>query len=646
MSIVQQVPRSSRHGRGGDHIAQLLSAVQRIWSKMTDWLRSLQGQREPGPTEEVSIHPASVQCTEIIEYNIDIGRRIDYFPGDTVGGIEVRIPYTAGYIPWRYAQSLEDQATTCAGFLELTRYLEAGLVSDQNVQGVYHPDLFPPSYRVPIHMATRNLQQHLALGDEAVIVYRYRPQLTEQFPVSIQAELADFPRFERLAELLENVPKTYLEDLCLRITVFGGMSNLSQEVEQSIVEWVQNEYRRVREEADAWKHIVEVLQGEGEQEPKALQQLTKTLGTRGSIQENTLRTVGRDSVPSLQEARSALRQAEQLLQCVQTVRDSIKSTEGALSTEGFREAVGKARRARRDSLGQLSDEWLKRLEAQVGRRLGGTRLRYVGVEWPLPEPMLEWPERPNPLEVLDQGWTYNPERHLMELYDVPLIWRAQEQRFEAVVELPLSRPPELSATGGPLTVKGRLAMETQRLLSGLQVAWLDKDGYKTSSSKDVISMQTRVQVNFEVDLEAAFHRRVAPAHRHLLFEGILPSEARRREIEHIFSDAGLTVLPNQRARGGRTLVRAIWREAGLPTEFLADLQGEETTARHVLVFDRGRQRVERSVRGGSLCVDLWALGAGEPSRISRVLDNIQILLQDRWGKCDSSIWQGTCIKEA
>lgn len=645
MSIIQQIRKYFQHGQGATLKQQFLSSTQHIWSDLMDRWHSLRSQMESDRTEKVGTHPASVQCTEIIRYNVVVSRRIDYFPEDVVGRIEVRIPYTAQHIPWKQARSLEDQNTICVGFLELTRYLEAGLVSDQNLEGMYHPDLFPPSFKIPLHMTTESLQKHLALGDEAVLDYTYHPQLSEEFPVCLQAELTDFPAFEDPTELLTNVPKTYLEDLRLRITVLGEMSNLSQEVERSIVQWVQDEYRRVREETDAWKHIVEALEGGSEEESKTLQQITRTLAARSGIQENMLRTVGWDSIPSLQEARSALRQAEDLLQCIQIVRDSLRSTEGTLNTGDFGEAINKARRARGDFIGPRSSKWLKRLQEQVGRQLGGTHLRYIGVEWPVPEPPLEWPEKSNPLEILDQGWTYNPERRLMELHDVPLFWREKEQRFEAMMELPLSRPPEFPSTGGLLTVKGQLIVETQRLLSGLQVTWLDEDEHKTSTSKDIVSMQTRVQVNFEVDLEAAFRRRIVPVHRHLLFEGILPAEIRRHEIEHIFSDAGLTILPNRRVARDRELVHAIWREVGLPTQFFAEIHGEEAIAQHVLVFDQGRQRVERNVRGGSLCVDLWAFGTGDPSRISKVLDNIQILLQDRWGKCDSSIWQGTCIKE-
>ena len=93
------------------------------------------------------------------------------------------------------------------------------------------------------------------------------------------------------------------------------------------------------------------------------------------------------------------------------------------------------------------------------------------------------------------------------------------------------------------------------------------------------------------------------------------------------------------------MVRAIWREAGLPTEFSAILQGNETTDQHTLSFDQERQRVERNVRGGSLQIDLRARGGGDPGRTLNKLDDIQARLQERWSQGDSSVWQGTCFEE-
>jgi hypothetical protein len=644
MSIVQRVHRYSQYRQDAPRTWQLLSATQRLWSQVKSGLRSFLSQLSSESSEKRVDRPASIRCTETVEYDTVVGRRIDYLPQDVVGKIEVRVPYTAEYIPWKRSRALKDQTPIKFGFLGLAHYAEAGLLLEGSLEELPHRDLYPDRFLVPLRLTPENLANHLAMGDEAVLEFTYQPQLSVEFPVSVEAELTDVPLLKDDEISFANIPTTFLEDLRLRITIFGTMSNLSQEVEQGIIEWVKEEYQRVREEANTWRQIVDALEGQGEQAPGAIKQVAQTIGGRHKVSQDILQKVERDTEPSVSEARSALRENEDLLGCIRIVQKNLGSVEGMLGTEDIEEAIRRVRQERKGALTKRSDAWLNDLQQQV--RLGTTNLRYIGVEWPLPEPPFDWPERPDPLQILDQGWTYNPERRLMECYDVPLCWRAGEPRCKAVVELPLSRPPEYQLSGGPLHVKGQLVVETERLLSGLHVVWLDESERKTSHSEEIVSRQTQVRVTFEVDLEAAFRHRTVWAHRRLLFEGILPSWERPSEVEHILSDVGLTVLANQEFTGGRTMVQATWREAGLPTRIFAVLQGRETTDQYTLTFDQERQRVQRNVRGGSLHLDLWAQGAGDPARILNKLDDIQIQLQGRWGRGDPSIWQGTSFKEA
>lgn len=615
-----------------------LSNVDTALSKVLDGIRRL-FKSKSSPEKKAAWQPGSsiftpwtITCVEHITYHVEVDERVDYDPPTVTGEILVRIPCTAAYLPWRLNQQRPLIEYATCGELAFQNCAEAIVFEEADIAESFHTaDL---DFHHPIQVPLSDAQAHFASGDTFEGAYRYRPRLSKEFPITITVELSDAPAYRpeqylRLPE--EDRSATYLDELQLRIKIQAHLSNLTQDAEREILKWIDEASRNARKHTEMWRQVVDALT------------------EKKKIDSDLLEKLDRDTPPELEEAQEQMADYGQLARCIQGVQETLRSIKGDLLIEDLRQAIVDARSESQalDLDRQRALAWLEELEQHIGEAQG-PHLRYVGIEWPQPEPRLGWQPSQGPFPG-EGDWIYNPERGRLECREIRAEWRSEAMYYEGEVTLPLQRP-----AGAMQFVKGYVTVETDRLLSGLYVGWEPSE--IGSQRQPEISRTSVIEIDFDVNLEAVFKRRRFAVSRTLMLEGLLPSDARVRELKDVLADAGLTVTSTHSASLGQgTAVAAIWRREGLPQDlrreglnvtFAALINGHQERAKHILMYDEDRQRVERGISVGSLRVQLRAIGAGDPQAVVSKVDELLLRLQERWGQGDADVWQGTWYREA
>lgn len=584
--------------------------------------------RQPG---SALYTPETITCVEYIGYRVEIDDRVDYDPPDIIGEIRVAVPCTAAHLPWSLhrAQPVEESAT--CGTLQFENYSEVLAFEGNPDQRHTASDL---GLSVPIRVPLTGVQSHFASGATIRGLYRYHPQVAKEFPVTITVELSDAPAHRPdwylwLSE--EDRSATYLDELQLQIRIQAHLSNLSQDMEREILDWIDEAGKRTKAQYKAWQKAADLLVEKKKLEPDLRTQLDHM---------NTLTS---------EEAQAEADALVVLSRCIQGLREDLRKIKGDLLVEDLRKVIVAAR-AEAESLDADQNRilaWLDELEHKVGEEHGPV-FRYVGIEWPLPEPQLGWQAGRTPFPG-EGKWTYNPELSRLECRDIGAEWRPEALHYEGSVTIPLQRP-----AGAMQMISGRVIVETDRLLSGLNVNW--EPSYTDAKHPPTINRKSVIEIDFEADLAAIFKRRRFAVSRRLVFEGLLPSTARVRELKDILADAGLTVTTTRSSnRNQRREIAAIWRREGLPPNwrreghrvtFLAFIDGQQERAKHMIAYDDDRQQVERSILVGSLSIELKAIGAGDPHFVVEKVNELLLRIQERWGQGDYHVWQGTWFGEA
>lgn len=571
--------------------------------------------------------PQNIECVERVTYRVDVYDRVIYGTPEVEGEIRVHVPCTTRHLPWTLSERQWTGATVDCGILKFENCAEAILFDEETVRA-FHTDTL--DFEVPIYVPVADAPERFASGDTLLGVYRYQPRVAQEYPVTLSLELTDAPADRAYAYFQlpeEDRAATYLSDLYLKIRIRAQVSDLSQDMERGILNWIDEQGREARKRYEAWRRIVSALAEKQKVDPKALQE------------------VGETQTPTPEAAEAQMAGYTHLSRCIQMVRDRLREVKGGLSVRDLNDAVVAARRESQEldpnPIHVLT--WLADLKRRAGKE-HGPRFRYVSVTWPMPEPASSW--TPSHSAFPGGDWTYNPEQGCLECRKVAADLNMDMMQYEAGVELPLQRP-----TGDMTNLTGRVVVEIDRLLSGLDVHWqpANDDAHQAPEMKHT----TVIDIAFDVDPTAVFKRRRFAVSRTLMFEGLLPSWARIRELKEILTDAGLTVFPSRRGQlVSRNVVEAIWRREGLPENwqheglgvtFAAILTGRQESVKHVLSYDQDRQRVERSLLVGSLGVEFRAIGTGDPRAVVGKVDELVLRLQERWGQ--GEVWQGTWGKE-
>jgi len=557
--------------------------------------------------------PASIACIEHVRYHVDIDERVDYSGFEVTGEVHVRVPCTAQYLPW-YLNRRESGRPIACGSLHFQNCADAGLFDETVIRAHHGADL---DFHLPVQVPSEALREHFASGDDLEGVFSYRPKMAREFPVAVTVSLSDAPPLGGERET------TFRDGLRLQIEIQAGLSDLSQKMEKEVLTWVKDESRRVKQRYEGWRKVVDAI----EDKKKA--------------DQDALRELGRATAPSLEEAQNEAARYGTLSRCIEQLCEEWRTAKGALLVRDLQESAVRARKEHPESdpTNRIVHDWLDELGRQLGQRQG-PRFRYVGIEWPLPEPDGLWPGS-GPFPGLGL-WTYNPEAGRLEHREVkaepPLESMRHRDRWR--IDLPLQSP-----AGERQTVRGMVVVETDRLLSGLDVEWQPEED--DSEPQLTVTRASIIEISFQVDLSAVFAHRGFAVSRSLAFEGLLPSQMRVREVQDLLNDAGLTVLRSRRVeRGDPIEVMATWRREGLPASFQAIVRGQSESAKHTLILDEARQQVERTITVGSLAIELRGQGAGDPRPIVDKIDEILLRLQERWGQGDVGVWQGTWYKEA
>ena len=594
-------------------LADLKNGLSDLWQRTTAALASgdvFEGwSRPPAATAPV---PASIACVERVRYHVDIDERVDYSGLDVTGEVRVRVPCTPQYIPWSLNRRYVNRPVPC-GRLHFRNCAEAGLFDEETMRAYHSSQL---DFHLPLRMPFHDMSAHFASGDDLEGIYSYHPRMAWEFPVTVMVTLSDARREDGHAS-------TYLDDLRLQIEIQARVSNLSQEMEKETLGWIKESAQQAKRRYEAWSRAVEAMEG------------------KQKLDQDALRDLERTSAPSPAEAEAEAEGYGTLSHAIEQLQEELRHIKGEPLAEDLFQALDRALKAHPDGppAHRQVRAWLRELGQRVSR-VQGLHFRYIGIEWPLPEAAMDWPKSGAGFPG-EGGWTYNSEAGRLEYRDLVADWVPASMRYEGRVDLPLQRPARERQMA-----RGTLVVEVERLLSGLDVDW-EPEKESTSDAAPSVSRTSIVEISFQVDLNAVFARRNFAVSRSLVFEGLLPSIARMREVQDVLSDAGLTVLSDETAIWRRSdEVVAIWRREGLPAHFRAMLRGKEESAKHTVIFDGTRQQVERSIVVGSLTIELRGRGAGDPQPVVDKINEILLRLQQRWGQGDVSVWQGTWYREA
>lgn len=592
-----------------------------LWKQLTSAPAPSSDWKNPQPLMD---HAAQLQCREYIAYDTMIGNRIDFTTPKKEGKITFRLPLTPEYVSWSdkkvFMQDLlcgVVELGNCASALGLENRGSTVPVGDE----IQVLDLRIKIAELATQAGTIDYASCLARGAEAELRFDYQPQFQYEFPIYMDIKLLDGASVAdvRGAEATEKTP--FIEGLYLWFQVSADVSNLSQDVEKATVDWLRSQKDTVDKTYRNWQEILESLQN------------------KRAIHRSLLQEVGYTASPSIEQAQQEVQQVGGLLTKIGMIIDAVNERKGALLVEDLDLII---QRASGDSQGQMSArsrEWMAALAQFLGSRFAERpMIRSIQVQWPIPEPHIDWPDAGDAFRLLEFGWSYNPETGCVERKDIALNWQFGARRFEASIVLPVCRAMHMEA----MDLRGSLLVETNRLLSGLEANWKqgDSDFHRPVRERYL----TAIEVNFEGDMLALFKNRGSHVYRSWIFEGVLPTQARRNEIRNLLTDVGLTVLHRNDPQDAEIL--AVCREQGLPTIVQLRLHGQKETGHHVLHFDQERQQIERDITIGSLRVECEIKGEGDLSPVISRIDDVFARLLERWNQTEAIVLQGTWYKGA
>lgn len=138
------------------------------------------------------------------------------------------------------------------------------------------------------------------------------------------------------------------------------------------------------------------------------------------------------------------------------------------------------------------------------------------------------------------GVRYDPQKKVIKWPDKIWFWQTQDYRFRLTLPLVINRPIELYRQG---SIHGQLHLElSEDLKSGLEINYFDALGKQNPQSQDnlpQIKKKSKIEVEFDITLEAIFRNRLFKTSRILEFDGVRPNVDRLEQIKGIMVDLGL-----------------------------------------------------------------------------------------------------------
>jgi hypothetical protein len=138
------------------------------------------------------------------------------------------------------------------------------------------------------------------------------------------------------------------------------------------------------------------------------------------------------------------------------------------------------------------------------------------------------------------GVRYDPQKKVIKWPDKVWFWQTPDHRFKLTLPLVINRPIELYRQG---SIHGQLYFELGGYLkSGLEINYFDALGRQKSQAQDEllkVKKKSKLEVEFDITLDAIFRNRLFKTSRILEFEGIRPNVDRLEELKGIMGDLGL-----------------------------------------------------------------------------------------------------------
>lgn len=138
------------------------------------------------------------------------------------------------------------------------------------------------------------------------------------------------------------------------------------------------------------------------------------------------------------------------------------------------------------------------------------------------------------------GVRYDPQKKVIKWSDRVWFWQTPDHQFRLTLPLVINRPIELYRQG---SIQGQLHLELGGYLkSGLEINHFDALGKQNSQSPDdrpEVKKKSKIEIEFNITLEAIFRNRLFKTSRILEFDGVRPNVDRLEEIKGVMGDLGL-----------------------------------------------------------------------------------------------------------
>lgn len=573
--------------------SELVAWLRRFWKSFTTYSPVSERKRAqyqllyPVPsyvTPLSNVRPRRIEVQERLTYKTRIGTRVDQDLQKAQGRVLIEIPYDGRrHFPTKAMEALKKEKghstealVGYAGFTAQTRTsYHVGDIGERAIP-----------VKVPIWIPIANAEKAIAQSSLGITRLEYdMPELSSS-PVMVDVTLVDDTEIRDFFNLADS-PTSFEEHLRLRVRIRSDVGNISQAVKETLLERVDEAAQEAKQRLD--EIVKSKPSGMSDEDYEKNKSMT-------AERHHLFRAIHR-RLKNLAEEEARKFTAEEVIHILESEED-------------------------RQSPGKEVREDLDDLEDFIKRHLGGIVLSYLGIDWPYAEQVLA-------SQVTNRKWRYNPENGRMETRSRPLAWNDDEHLYETTLYLGMYRPTEPGAS-----LQAHLVLQTDKLLSGSRVRWLDLD----ENEADVkIEVNTVIDVEIEqMNLREIFSRRFFYPQRRLVFSGVLPSRDRVRDAENILNDVGLTieersygVLSNADPEEG-CVVQARLQKIGDPTRIWLMVSGSTWEGTHTVTYDRERQQIQRPIALGDTRVGLYARVAGEDKRINSLFDHIQALLESRF----------------
>ena len=533
----------------------------------------------------LSARPTQVTVHEQLAYRVQIGDRTDTSLLSAKGTIHIQVPYDRRENfnlddAIRLIQSVGDSQeipNALIGYLQLSKCEKTSFSARDS-------SAIAPSLGVPIAIPIRDAYTLASIGARCATSLNYEITDPPESPVMVDAVLVD----ESQAKTWDRISTSFQERLELRIGIQSDVGNITPTIHAALLKRIEEAKQEAQKELD------EIKKKMAQAEAKPAQEL---------VQEST----------SLSEIANRL---SKILARLKELDDSHGKLTAEAVDQVFAEAIGTDFR----KLAEEHRRQIEKLKDFVHHNLGGIRIAYLGIDWPCSEQTLE-----------GSRWIYNPETRRVEVRDLDSRWNDDKQLYESLLALEMYRPVDRFAT-----LRGRLIMETDKLLSGIQATWLTP--MLVQDDQLAVKYKTSIILDIEeIALPQIFQRREFYPNRHLVFRGVLPTPERLRDAENALNDSGLTIIGRSYgadlehadlAKG--CLITAIPQSVGKPMGVWVRLSGDTKSGTHTIHYDAGQQELKASVPVGDLHVGLYTRAVGNSQSVNALLNNIETLLESRF----------------